>query len=215
MPRRAASAGADGCGRKLQSFQGFAWEGKARGALRGCPRILPGRVQWNEGHLKGAFPGAKGAVAPGSRAISLPGGQEGAPLQTRALGRPSRPPCIGAALSPLALWPHSPAGRSPRGLPRPPPSWSLFNDAPCGAFWDEAAPQPIAGRGGIRRERPRGGGEARSAVCVEAALCGRCGPPARLGRAAPLPMHGELQGRTSQCRRKAPNCAILRRVIPI
>lgn len=52
------------------------------------------------------------------------------------------------AASPSALWPRSPAGRSPRGPPlppRPPPSWSLFNDAPCAAFWDDAAAQPIPG----------------------------------------------------------------------
>lgn len=62
----------------------------------------------------------------------------------------------GAAHSPSELWPRSPAERSLLGAPAPPPSWSLFNDAPCAAFW-ERAPRPANRRSDPGAPRAPGG----------------------------------------------------------
>lgn len=85
-------------------------------------------------------------------------------------GRPEARRCRGAGVavySPSELWPRSPAERSLLGAPAPPPSWSLFNDAPCAALW-ERAPRPAnrrsdpgasrapRGRRSRRRRRRRG-----------------------------------------------------------
>ena len=67
----------------------------------------------------------------------------------RGRGRGAR----GCGHSPSELWPRSPAERSLLGAPAPPPSWSLFNDAPCAAFWERAPGRPIARRPGLARSR--------------------------------------------------------------
>jgi len=74
--------------------------------------------------------------------------------------------------SPSELWPRSPAERSLLGAPAPPPSWSLFNDAPCGAFWERAPDRPIARFLGLARSR-----RAVAAADVDAGSRGQgCGP---------------------------------------
>lgn len=61
-----------------------------------------------------------------------------------------------AVYSPSELWPRSPAERSLLGAQAPPPSWSLFNDAPCAALW-ERAPRPANRRSDPGASRaPRG-----------------------------------------------------------
>lgn len=87
--------------------------------------------------------GQRAPSGPAGRGEPQPGGERTG-TEEKGRGRGAAAP----ADPPSALWPRSPAGRSPRGPPpppRPPPSWSLFNDAPCAAFWDDAAAQPIPG----------------------------------------------------------------------
>lgn len=114
-------------------------------AVRGTPR--PGKPSYHNRTCPGpAAPGPGGqrqetpspaATPPPSGAPRRPGGRCGA-RRARKLG--------GAARSPSELWPRSPAERSLLGAPAPPPSWSLFNDAPSGAFWERRRSQPIGAR---------------------------------------------------------------------
>lgn len=77
--------------------------------------------------------------APRHRLLGGLNGRRGERGRARGLRRPGR----AAARSPSELWPRSPAERSLLGAPTPPPSWSLFNDAPCAALWEGRRGRPI------------------------------------------------------------------------
>lgn len=128
--------------------------------LRGGGAGHPGKGQSGQGH--------GGRRTAGGRVLR----HASRPLQPRAPGRPrpaaspagakaersravggSRRGARGRGHSPSELWPRSPAERSLLGAPAPPPSWSLFNDAPCAAFWERAPGRPIARRPGLARSR--------------------------------------------------------------
>lgn len=123
-------------------------------------------------HSQGAASPARGAEA-GAQAEESPAPRHRCLLQPWAPGRP-RPVTSPASAKaehgsagrdrgrgargrghlPSELWPRSPAERSLLGAPAPPPSWSLFNDAPCAAFWEWAPGRPIARFLGLARSRP-------------------------------------------------------------
>lgn len=128
--------------------------------LRGGGAGHPGKGQSGQGH--------GGRRTAGGRVLR----HASRPLQPRAPGRPrpaaspagakaersravggSRRGARGRGHSPSELWPRSPAERSLLEAPAPPPSWSLFNDAPCAAFWERAPGRPIARRPGLARSR--------------------------------------------------------------
>lgn len=196
MHAQEGSSRLEGPLRQPQSFESVIWEGKDDETRQGCATILPRREPGHRGAPKGSrardarllllrdsrgFPKVRKRRA-GRRAFPRPVAGS-LPLSSRA--------AVAAAPSPSALWPRSPAGRSPPALPpppRPPPSWSLFNDAPCDAFWDEAAAQPIRGpggrgEGGVAPTSPRAAGPPGSASVGGRRPAGESGSRRRAGTA--------------------------------